>query len=44
MQASRAGQAVTPMVVFASHTLPYRGVARYGLARWEQGRFAPRVV
>jgi hypothetical protein len=44
MQASTSGRAVTPVVVFASGTLPYRGVARYGVARWEQGRFAPRVV
>lgn len=44
MQASAADQAVTPMVIFASRTLPYRGIARYGIARWEQGRFAPRVV
>jgi hypothetical protein len=44
MQASAAGDPVTPMVIFASHTLPYRGVARYGVARWEQGRFAHRVI
>jgi hypothetical protein len=44
IQASLAGGAVTPTVIFASHTLPYRGIARYGIARWEQGRFAPRVV
>ena len=39
-----AANPVTPMVVFASHTLPYRGIARYGMARWEQGRFAKRVI
>ena len=44
VQAASAGQVVTPMVVFASRTLPYRGVARYGFARWEQSRFAPRVI
>jgi hypothetical protein len=44
VQASRAGRPVTPVVVFASQTLPYRGTARYGIARWEQGRFAQRVV
>jgi hypothetical protein len=44
VQASVAGAPVTPMAIFASHTLPYRGVARYGVARWEQGRFAPRIV
>jgi hypothetical protein len=44
VQAVSAGQTVTPMLVFASRTLPYRGVARYGFARWEQSRFAPRVI
>jgi hypothetical protein len=44
VQAAAAGQAVTPMLVFASRTLPYRGVARYGFARWEQSRLAPRVI
>jgi hypothetical protein len=43
-QAAAAGQAVTPVVVFTSRTLPYRGVARYGLARWEWSRFSPRVI
>jgi len=42
--AAGSGLPVTPMVVFTSRTLPYRGVARYGFARWEQGRFAPRVI
>lgn len=44
IQAAAAGQAVTPIVIFASHTLPYRGVARYGFARWDQARYAPRVI
>jgi hypothetical protein len=44
VQATGRGQAVTPVLVFASATLPYRGVARYGFARWAQGRFAPRVI
>lgn len=44
MQAAAAGQSVTPVVVFASSTLPYRGVARYGFARWDQARYAPRVI
>ena len=42
--APQAGTPVVPTLVFARHTLPYRGTARYGFARWEQGRFAPRVV
>jgi hypothetical protein len=44
MQADTAAEPVTPIMIFASHTLPYRGIARYGIARWEQGRFAPRVI
>jgi hypothetical protein len=48
MQADQAADPmtppVTPMVIFASHTLPYSGIARFGIARWEQGRFAPRVI
>lgn len=43
-QAVAAGAAVVPTLVFARSTLPYRGAARYGFARYEQGRFAPRVV
>ena len=44
VQATAGGQPVTPVLIFASGTLPYRGVARYGFARWAQGRFAPRVI
>ena len=44
VQAVSVGQAVTPILVFASRTLPHRGVARYGFGRWEQSRFAPRVI
>ena len=44
IQASAAGQSVTPVVIFASPRLPYRGVARYGFARWTQARYAPRVI
>ena len=43
-QAAAAGRDVTPVVVFASGTLPYRGVSRFGSARWERGRFASRVI
>lgn len=43
-QATLLGLEVTPMLVFASHTLPYRGVARFGFGRWEQSRFSPGVV
>jgi hypothetical protein len=31
-------------LVFASHTLPYRGVARYGYGRWDISRFASSVI
>ncbi len=44
MQAAGAGQSVTPALVFARRTLRYRGVARYGVGRWELSRFAPRVI
>jgi hypothetical protein len=44
IQSATAGQSVTPVVIFASPRLPYRGVARYGFARWDQARFAPRVI
>ena len=44
MQAVNAGQAVTPTLVFARQTLPYRGIARYGIGRWEFSRFEPRVI
>ncbi len=43
-QAAAAGQSVTPILMFARHTLRYRGVARYGIARWDLSRFAPRVI
>jgi hypothetical protein len=44
VQAAAAGGAVVPVIVFTRNTLPYQGTARYGFARYEQGRFAPRVV
>ena len=31
-------------LVFASHTLPYQGVARFGYAHWHLSRFAPLVI
>ncbi len=31
-------------LVFASTTLPYRGVARFGKARWNLSRFAPTPI
>jgi hypothetical protein len=44
VQAVDAGLPVTPLLVFASPTLPYRGVARYGFGRYGQSRFARRVI
>jgi hypothetical protein len=44
IQAAVGDQSVTPVVIFASPRLPYRGVARYGSARWNQSRYAPRVI
>jgi hypothetical protein len=44
VQATAAGLPVVSVVVFARSTLPYRGTARYGFARYAQGRFARRVV
>jgi hypothetical protein len=43
-QTASSGQPVTPMLLFASGELPYRGVARFGFGRWEQSRFARRVL
>jgi hypothetical protein len=50
--AQKNGQSVQAAAVFASPTLPYRGVARFGTsavfgfdpARWGRSRFAPRAV
>ena len=44
VNASVGDPTVVPVAVFASHTLPYRGVARFGIARWEQGRLVHRVI
>lgn len=32
------------VLVFAGGALPYRGVARFGYAKWELSRFAPGVI
>jgi hypothetical protein len=31
-------------LVFATAALRYRGIARFGFAKWSFGRFAPRVI
>jgi hypothetical protein len=42
--AVQAGQSTQLVVVFASATLPYRGVARFGFAHWDLSRFAAAVI
>lgn len=44
VQAVEQGQTDQLALVFASHTLSYRGVARFGRALWKLSRFAPRVI
>jgi hypothetical protein len=44
VKAVEAQQVNQATLVFASHTLPYRGIARFGYARWAVSRFAPRVI
>jgi hypothetical protein len=44
LKAVQRGDSDQLAVVFASPTLPYRGVARFGSAKWSLSRFAPRVI
>ncbi|MBO0778580.1 MAG: hypothetical protein J2P37_07095 [Ktedonobacteraceae bacterium] len=44
VQALRAQQTYQLALVFASHALPYSGVARFGFARWDLSRFATTVL
>jgi hypothetical protein len=44
IQAAAQGAQVQPVVVFAKHSLGYRGVARFGRARFSLDRFAPFVI
>jgi hypothetical protein len=44
LNAVQQGQSRQRVVVFASSQLSYRGVARFGFARWGRSRFAPRVI
>jgi hypothetical protein len=39
-----ADDTLTPALVFASETLTYRGIARFGRAHFGRSRFAPRVT
>lgn len=44
VRAVEQGQTHQLALVFASHTLSYSGVARFGRAKWSLSRFAPRVI
>jgi len=44
LQAIGQRQSTQLAVVFASPKLRYRGVARFGTAKWTLSRFAPRVI
>jgi hypothetical protein len=39
-----AGQVAQPAILFAKRSLPYRGVARFGDARFDLSRYATRVI
>jgi hypothetical protein len=39
-----AGTVRQAALVFAKHSLSYRGIARFGKARFKRSRFAPRVI
>ena len=43
-RAVEAGGVARRALVFASRTLPYRGIARFGRARFGRSRFAPSVI
>jgi hypothetical protein len=43
LEAVEQGQNVRLALVFARHSLPYYGVARFGRAEWNLSRFAARV-
>jgi hypothetical protein len=44
VQAVEQRRASQLALVFASRTLPYRGVARFGYAIWNRSRFAPQTL
>jgi hypothetical protein len=44
VQAVESGAATQLILVFASPTLPYRGVARFGYAKWGLSRVTPSVI
>lgn len=44
VRAIRAGDSDQLALVFAKHTIPFHGIARFGDAAWELSRFAPTVL
>ena len=44
VKAVEQGQSKQRALVFATHALPYRGVARFGQAHWNLSRFTPAVI
>jgi hypothetical protein len=44
VKAVEAQQTNQLALVFASSTLPYRGIARFGYAGWSLDRFAPHII
>jgi len=44
LQAVNAGTTARLAALFASGALRYRGIARYGTAKWNLSRYAPRVI
>jgi hypothetical protein len=44
LQAVNAGGSGPLAIVYASPALTYRGIARFGTAKWSLSRFAPRVI
>jgi hypothetical protein len=44
LRAFEAGATIQPAVVFAKHTLRYRGVSKFGRASWSLDRFTSTVI
>ncbi|MBV8899872.1 MAG: hypothetical protein JOY92_07145 [Verrucomicrobia bacterium] len=44
LQVVQQGNTTQLALVFASPAIPYRGIARFGTAKWSLSRFAPRVI
>jgi hypothetical protein len=44
LQAVNGGSGSQLALVFASPAMRYQGIARFGTAKWDRSRFAPRVI